>query len=226
VAAVGEKELLATANEQYLSTDKGLDLLAAATEDRLSQLRRDYWRRAEGHCGPLAGKVFVDKRPMGALKLPLIVKLFPSAKILFALRDPRDVILSCYRRQFLLNPSMYELLDLRGAALFYGQLMRLAKIFRARSGLQWLETRHESLVADFDGEMARVLAFLGLEWSEQLRAFAETARQRDIWTPSSTQVIKGLNAEGVEQWRHYREQLAPAMPILRPWIDAFGYERF
>jgi len=226
VVALGEKEALAAANEAYLSTDKGIDRLAVASEERLAELRRDYWQHVERFCGAVGGKVFIDKRPMGALKLPLIVKLFPSAKILFAVRDPRDVILSCYRRQFLLNPAMYELLDLRGAARFYDQMMRLAKIFRTRFGLPWLETRHESLVADFDGEMARVLAFAGLGWSDEMRAFADKARARDIWTPSATQVVKGLNAEGVEQWRHYREQLAPAIPTLRPWIKAYGYDGF
>ena len=226
IAALGEKEALGAANEEYLSTDRGLDRLAGATEERLAEFRRDYWRRVEQLCGAVEGKVFIDKRPMGALKLPLIVKLFPSAKILFAVRDPRDVVLSCYRRQFLLNPAMYELLDLRGAARFYAKMMRLAQIFRTRFGLPWLETRHESLVADFDGELARVLDFFGLKWNDDMREFANKARARDIWTPSATQVVKGLNAEGVEQWRHYRSQLAPVVPILRPWIDAYAYDRF
>ena len=55
--------------------------------------------RAIGSAWPKAATipskpVFVDKMPLNAVFLPLIAKLFPAARILFALRDPRDVVLS------------------------------------------------------------------------------------------------------------------------------------
>src|SRR5205823_7949719 len=64
------------------------------------------------------------------LKLPLIARLFPRAKILFACRDPRDVVLSCFRRRFRMNPAMYQMLTLDGAAHFYDAVMDFAE--RAR----------------------------------------------------------------------------------------------
>jgi tetratricopeptide (TPR) repeat protein len=218
-----EKDVLAAANRAYLSDEKGLERLSTAAEHELAPLRADYWDRVAQFCGDVTGKVFVDKRPLGAMRLALIAKLFPQAKILFALRDPRDVVLSCYRRQFLLNPSMYEFLDLGGAARFYSGVMRLAATAHEKFGLAWLETRHEALVGDFEGEMRRVLAFLGLEWRAELHDFAAKAGELGLWTPSSTQVMRGLNSEGVGQWRHYRDQLAPTLPTLRPWIETFGY---
>jgi Tfp pilus assembly protein PilF len=220
---VDEKDLLAAANREYLSDGKGLDRLAQAGERELAPLRADYWERASGFVGDVAGKVFVDKRPLGAMRLALIAKLFPSAKILFAIRDPRDVVLSCYRRQFLLNPSMYEFLDLAGAARFYAAVMRLAGVAREKFAQPWLDTRHEALVEDFDGETRRILEFLGLAWSADVRGFAEKAKELALWTPSSTQVVQGLNSEGVGQWRHYRAELEPVLPTLRPWIEQFGY---
>jgi Tfp pilus assembly protein PilF len=223
VAVLDEKDLLAAANHAYLSDGKGLDRLAAADEQELAPLRADYWDRVAGFRGDVAGKVFVDKRPLGAMRLALAARLFPSAKILFAVRDPRDVILSCYRRQFLLNPSMYEFLDLSGAARFYSALMRLSATAREKFAQPWLETRHEALVDDFEGEMRRVLEFLDLPWSADIHGFAQKARDLSLWTPSSAQVVQGLNSDGVGQWRHYREQLEPVLPTLRPWIEKFGY---
>ena len=223
VEALGERDILAAANREYLSNDKGLDRLAAADDTQLAPFRENYWKLVAQHCGDVAGKVFVDKRPLGTLRLGLIAKLFPDAKILFAIRDPRDVMLSCYRRQFLLNPSMYEFLELRGAARFYSTMMRLAAICRQKFGQPWLETRHESLIADFDAEIRKIFDFVGVAWNDDVRDFAEKAKSRLITTPSSTQVIRGLNREGVDQWRHYREQLAPVLPTLRPWIEKFGY---
>jgi Tfp pilus assembly protein PilF len=223
VVALDEKEFLAESIREYLFDDKGIDRLATASEDDLARFRQDYWKRVREHCGDIGGKVLVDKRPMATMKLPVIVKLFPNARILFAIRDPRDVILSCFRRQFLLNPSMYEFLELRGAARFYVSMMRLAVLCREKFALPWEEIRHERLIDDFDAEMRRVFGFMGLAWNDDIRGFAGKARDRHIATPSSTQVIKGLNREGVGQWRHYRDQLAPVFPMLRPWVEKFGY---
>lgn len=223
VAALDEKEVLVDSLREYLSNDKGPDRLLAADEATLDRFRELYWKRVGDHIGDVAGKVFVDKRPMATMKLPLIAKLFPQAKILFAVRDPRDVMLSCYRRQFLLNPSMYEFLELKGAARFYSSMMQLAVLCREKFGQPWKETRHEALIEDFDNHIAAIFAFIGLEWDDEVRAFAQKARARTIATPSSTQVIKGLNREGMAQWRHYRAELAPILPLLRPWVERFGY---
>ena len=75
----------------------------------------------------MGGKVFVDKHPLNTLKLPLIARLFPDAKILFARRDPRDVVWSCYRRRFAMSGSAYQLLTLPGAAGYYDAAMRIAE---------------------------------------------------------------------------------------------------
>ena len=45
-----------------------------------------------------------------------------------------------------------------------------------------------------------------------------------IATPSGAQLASGLSAEGVGQWRRYRQQLAPALPRLAPWVERFGYD--
>jgi tetratricopeptide (TPR) repeat protein len=222
--ALDEKEVLADSIREFLSNDKGPDRLAAADEATLDKYRALYWKRVAEYCPDVSGKAFVDKRPMASMKLPVIAKLFPDAKILFALRDPRDVMLSCYRRQFLLNPSMYEFLELKGAARFYASMMRLSVICREKFGLAWHETRHEALVENFDSEISRIFDFIGVTWNDEVRDFAEKSKGRAIATPSATQVIKGLNREGVGQWRHYREQLAPIIPTLRPWIEAFKYQ--
>jgi len=56
-----------------------------------------------------------------------------------------------------------------------------------------------------------------------MKNFAELSKARTIKTPSSVQVLKGLYREGAGQWRKYEVSLAPAMPILKPWIEAYGY---
>ena len=31
-------------------------------------------------------------------------------------------------------------------------------------------------------------------------------------------------SDGVGVWRNYKEQLAPVMPLLDPWVKTFGYD--
>ena len=42
-------------------------------------------------------------------------------------------------------------------------------------------------------------------------------------TPSAAQLARGLNRDGVGQWRRYARQLQPLAPILVPWAGRFGY---
>jgi hypothetical protein len=160
--------------------------------------------------------------PINTTLLPLIAALFPEAKVLFALRDPRDVVLSCFRRAFIANAVSFHLLDLEAAARFYDQVMGFAVLCRDRLPLEVCDVRYERLVADLAGETRRLCAFLGLDWTPALLDFAETARRRVILTPSAAQVRRGLFS-GEGQWRAYRGEMIGALAILAPWAERFGY---
>lgn len=224
IVSLEEKEVLVDSVRAYLTQDGGPDRLAAADEKERDSFRRAYWKRVGNHLD-VANKVFIDKEPLATMKLPVVAKLFPNAKILFAIRDPRDVVLSCFRRQFALNQSMYEFLTLEGAAKFYASVMELGEVYREKFGLDWHVVRHEAVVDDFEGETRKACDFLGVEWTEGMRHFAERKRAKPIATPSATQVLKGLNRDGMAQWRHYAEELQPALPHLMPWIEKFGYPK-
>jgi hypothetical protein len=167
--------------------------------------------------------VFVDKLPLNTIKLPLIARLFPEAKVIFALRDPRDVVFSCFRRQLPVNASTIELATLEGCARFYDSVMALGEICRERLPLSFLMLRHEDLVRDFDGEMRRLCAFAGIEWTDGFRDFAAISRRRNIRSISAQQVREGLNGRGEGLWRRYAPQLQPVLPVLARWVSAFGY---
>ena len=224
VEALEERNTLSEVTRAFLSSPDDLYRLAEAGEVELSALRAAYWTRVRDEGAQVAGKLFVDKHPMNTLRLPLIAKLFPQARILFARRDPRDVVLSCYRRRFAMSGPAYQLLTLPGAAGYYDAAMRIAERMEQAMGEQTLVVRHEALVADFDAVVSEVCAFLDLGWTDSMRNFADRTRDRGIATPSGAQLAGGLSAEGIGQWRRYRQQMAPAMPKLTPWVERFGYD--
>ncbi|MEO8812486.1 MAG: sulfotransferase, partial [Caulobacteraceae bacterium] len=221
VVTLDEAQTLRDAAAAFFRDDAALRSLAAISQGEAARYRALYWRRVAEAGGRPAGKVFVDKLPMNTVGLPLIVKLFPEAKIVFMRRDPRDVILGCVRRQFALDPTTAEFLDLGGAARFYDAAMALFEIYRETLDVDPRIQGYEALVADFDGETRALCDFLGLDWSPAMAGFA--ARAGDVATPSGAQLARGLTAEGVGHWRRYRAELAPVLPILDPWARRFGY---
>ncbi len=223
VVTSGEKDTLDESTRELMRTPGDVRRLAALPEAALAPHRRSYWRRVAKHGIDVAGRVFIDKQPYHTLKLPLIVKLFPAAKIVFSLRDPRDVVLSCFRRRFLMSAANFELLTLSGAAHFYDATMRLAELYRARLPLDLLQLKHEDLVTDFEPWVRTTCEFIGLTWHDSMRDFAARARTQVITTPSSVQVTKGINREGIGHWRRYAGEMAPVLPILQPWVERFGY---
>jgi tetratricopeptide (TPR) repeat protein len=223
VITTQERDGLADGVREFMNANTDIARLAALGENDAEQYRRLYWQRLRGYGLEPAGKTVIDKQPYNTINLPLIARLFPDARIVFSLRDPRDVVLSCFRRRFRMNASNYELLTLEGAAALYDAIMRLAALYRARLPLTLVEVRHESLTTDFASEMERVADFIGLPNSGALREFMPRQAARAIVTPTAAQLAKGLRNDTGGQWRRYREELAPVLPRLQPWVSRFGY---
>ena len=223
VMAMEERPCLIDSAKAFFGANADLDRLAALSDAELQPWRDLYWKRVAQTEGPLSKPVFLDKLPLNAVFLPLIARLFPKAKILLALRDPRDVVLSCFRRRFGMNAGMFEFTELENTAVYYDAVMTLVDIYRGKLALDLAEARHESLVTDFDTEAARLCAFLNLEFNDTMRAFAARARGQNIDTPSGAQVARGLSNAGVAQWRRYAPQLEPVFPVLAPFVARFGY---
>lgn len=223
VITLEEVDHLGQVGQHWLANASTLDQLANLSRPEADAARRDYWRGVRETLGAAdSGKLVVDKLPLHTVMLPVIAKLFPDARILFALRDPRDVVLSCFRRRFLINSAMFEFLRLEDAARYYDRVMTLAHLYRDILPLRLIEVRHERMVAEFEAAVRDVLEFLGLAWEPAVRDFSKN-RRSDPRTPSDIQLSGGLNADGVGQWRRYRGQLAPILPVLDPWVMRFGY---
>ena len=219
-----EKEVLDSGVMDYLTRPEGMARLVAADQAALSVHRADYWDRVRRHGVEPAGKVFIDKMPFDGLRLPLIQRLFPDARIVFALRDPRDVVFSCFKHRFALNAYTYELLTLPTAVRLYDAYMRSVETFRSRLVLPFHLYRHEDLVADFDGQVKALCDFLGVAWNEAMRDIGGRSRQGLVTSPSAPQLLNGLSRDGLQQWRRYEAQLAPFYRNLAPWVRHFGYE--
>jgi tetratricopeptide (TPR) repeat protein len=200
------------------------DALAGMTSEDVENLRRVYFAEVARFMGGAPRGILVDKMPLNTIEGGLIHRLFPRAKILLALRHPCDVVLSGFMQAFKPNAAMVHFADLADTARFYASVMGLWLRYAEVLPLDVLTTRYEDLVADFGAETQRILTFLGLPWDDSVLAYAERAKTRAIATPSYHQVVQPIYARSVGRWRNYREQMADVLPLLSPFVDAFGYQ--
>jgi Flp pilus assembly protein TadD len=218
-----ERDCLCEAAREFLAPAGGLEKFLSAPAEALERHRRTYWDLARQSGARTDAPMFVDKSPLAALALPLIARLFPQAKIVFAMRDPRDVVFSCFRRRFAMNELRYQMLSLEGIAGCYAATMDMAQACREKLPLSFRDVRHERLVDDLADEAAGLCDFLGASFQPSMLDFAERAAARNIDAPEAGMLARGLSRESVGAWRRYAARLAPVMPALEAWRVRFGY---
>ena len=217
-----EGSTLVEGDALFLKDSESLARLNPIDPQLARQARDAYWRRVREAVPDVDGKVFVDMSPLHGIKLPMIAQLFPTARVVVCRRDPRDVVLSCFRRSFSPNALTYQLTSIEGIARHYDAAMRLTEAHLAALPLPVHIVEYSRLVGSFDATTRDLADFVGAVWSENVRNFDRTAAGRQINTPSGPQVRRRL-FDGSGQWRRYRTQLEPVLPTLQPWVSRYGY---
>ena len=88
----------------------------------------------------------------------------------------------------------------------------MASVGRAAPG-RVLLVEYERMVDDTEGQIRRLLDFVGVDHSDSCRNFFEN--KRSVRTASSEQVRRPIFRDGVEQWRHFERWLGPLSDALR-----------
>lgn len=188
-------------------------------------LRGFYWNRAQALYGDKIGnRLLLDKTTMNTIDLGLINCLFPDAKLVFLLRDPRDVCLSCFMQTMTPTPSTVHLLSWQGTARFYAQVMDWWMTVKPQLTMDFIEFRYEDAVFQFEPAFRKVFDFLGVSWDPAVADFHKQAAGKYIASPSFNQVAQPLYSSSVGRWRHYESEYAAISDWLQPSISAYGYD--
>lgn len=168
--------------------------------------------------------MLIDKSPLFLSKAVLIQRLFPNARFILALRHPCDVLLSCFMSNFRLNDAMSNFLRLEDAAEFYDLTFQHWERARALFPLQVHTIVYERLIEGVEAEVRPLFDFLGLDWRDEALDHRATAKARGLITTASySQVVEPIYKRAAGRWEGYRRHLEPILPVLRPWVEKFGY---
>lgn len=211
-------ELLARSGKQVLTLDQ-LDSLPPR-ELRLARAR--YSRHhllANGTPQNVGWQI--DKNPSLLRLLPAVCRLFPESKWVMALRDPRDISISCFLRQFPLNALSAEYLTLAGAVGATRRDLECWLQMREQLEDYGREIRYEDLLDDLQSSSSDALSLLGLTWENNMLDFhRETS---PVNSPTYEAVSKPLFYQAKGRWVNYEEQLAAHLPGMQALVHKFGY---
>ncbi|MEE3240979.1 MAG: sulfotransferase [Pseudomonadota bacterium] len=200
-----------------------LDILKSVSLDEINEIRQSYLTQIikDGH---VKGSVYIDKLPLNINHLGWIEKVFPDSKIIIAIRDPRDVCLSCFFQNFKPNIAMNYFLSWENTIKYYCAVMDNWLAAKKSINLQWHEVYYEKLTSDFNDELKKILLFLNLEWDTKLERYREDLIERAVATPSNNAIRSPVNKNAVNRWMKYDYLLNMEGKKFRSLIESFGYK--
>lgn len=188
--------------------------------DALTAFGEQYLAQTKRHRGQ--APFFTDKMPNNFAYVGFIKAILPNAKIIDARRHPMDSCIGCFKQHFAKGQTFtYDLFELGAFYLEYEQLM--AHWDEVLPG-QVLRVQYESVVADLETQVRRILDFCGLEFEDNCVHFHET--KRAVRTASSEQVRQPIYQGSVATWKRFgshldelRQVLSPVLPLEDQWVQ-------
>lgn len=194
-------------------------IAATSIPELRAEVRRigeHYLRATDGAAG--GALRLADKTLENVQLLPLIHVTLPNARIVHIRRDDLDTCFSCFATFFAEHkvPFAYDLRELGRYYRGYLDMMARWQTFVPPERL--LEVRYETLVANFEEEARRIVAFCGLDWDPACLRFHDV--RRTVRTASNFQVRQPLYTGSVGRARPFLGHLAPLIEALGAGVSA------
>ncbi len=222
IKVIEEKPYLIDLRHKYFKSKKNnLSALLKITQKEKDEIRNNYLNHVMTNMQ--GKKIVIDKFPLLITEIGFINCIFPKAKIIFAVRHPCDVVISCFFTSFKINEAMIKFLDWQNTIDFYNKVLDLFVFYENELELNHKIIKYENVVQNFKYQITKLVEFLDLKYEKNLEKFYETAKNRSqIFTPSYTQVINPLYTSSINRWKNY-DQSTFLSTSLRKWIEKFNY---
>lgn len=217
VEALGEMQIVPNMVRSLRANDPRTPVpiqIGRLSQDQL-QDRADHYMARSAERRRTDRPVFTDKLHMNWKHLPLILRMFPDARVIDVRRSALDCCWSNFKMPFGRGHPASSSLDWIGR--FYRDYLRLMDSIDRLTPDRVLRVRYEDLVDDLEGQAGRIVEYLGLPFEAECLEFHLASTP--IATASSEQVRRPLNREGIGAWRPYANWLGPLREALGPLAD-------
>lgn len=170
-------------------------------------------------------RFITDRAPGNVWHLGLIKLLYPEAPIIHVLRHPYDLVLANAAQDRRLETNAHA--GLPALARYFDMQVRMLKHYRGELTLRYLPVRYEELVRDPDGEVRKILDFIGAE-SDLPGGFGlNNGAVPEPW-PAHFALRRPVHPNAAGRYQAYQQALpklfSEVAAILDPWVRELGYE--
>jgi tetratricopeptide (TPR) repeat protein len=192
------------------------ELLAELSEEERTALGEEYISRTRIR-RRTERPLFIDKTPNNWAHIGLIQLILPNAKIVDVRRHPLGCCLSNFKQCYGEGQDFtYSLTDL---GRYYRDYVRLMSHFDEALPGRVHRVIYEKLVEDIEGEVHRLLDYVGVDFDPAVLRFHEN--ERAVYTPSAEQVRRPINRSGMENWQPFEPWLGPLRKELGPVLTFY-----
>ena len=213
-----EKPYLLDIRHNFYKNHKLSDILSIDETDKI-KMQEQYFNAFEHK----SDQLIIDKYPLNLIELGFIKTLFPKSKIVLAIRNPLDCIISCVMTAFKMNDGMVNFENIQTTAYFYNECFELLFKYFNYYEINYHIVKYENVITNFKDEISNLLKFLNLNYQENINNFQETAKLRTkINTPSYDQVTQPLYSGSINRYKNFDEIKNIKVDIKR-WLKEFSY---
>ena len=211
-------------NEISPGDKKPAQKIALLSNGQAKKLRAEYWKYITSRCSADGtSSLFVDVYPYDAQDLQIISILFPEARVILTLRDPRDVCLSSYLQSFPTCHSAEE--PPTWESLVWQQASMIHHYYSLRKHLacRILDVLYEEMVTHPETQLRGVLRFLGETWSYRIPLDDHFTGSEHAKDSIKIRDIPGQYQATVGRWKNYLDFFDSVRKPLTPLIERSGY---
>lgn len=160
-------------------------------------------------------KLIVDKMPLNIPYLPAMLTLFPRAKVLFCLRNPKAVALSCLQFEEI---NLYTIEQFSAA---YNSVFSCWEKVQDVLGSRSMSVKYEDIINDTDHFIDTAYRFMQPTGSFKKRNKSDNSSL--VLTPSYFQVNKPIYQSSADKYLYYPTLFSKVPSDLDKWIKKLKY---
>ena len=160
-----------------------------------------------------------DKTPKYARYAKEIKTIFPNAKFIHIIRDPRDVSVSLKKVPWGPN-NIYDIAD------FWQDRVKNSLALKSEFPADYMELRYEELVREPEKELRQITEFLGEPYNNEMLHFYEKKNSYSLpeW---HSMLKKKPDPKRIRNWKNHlkNDEVEVLEYIVGDLMDGLGYEK-